>query len=295
MKNRIDNLLKLHYCCRGDYQLVKKLSTLDPQFSSIDIFTKDLLTNQLHIPPKQSSQIIHSFQSVKIEKLKAYYEEKRIQYFTVFDKEYPSLLKSIYDPPWVLYYQGDKSLLKASNRFLSVVGTRHPSDYVYNELKDILSPVIESGLVIVSGLALGIDRMAHELAIEKMGKTIAVLGYGHDFVYPKSNETLFHYLKENQLVISEYPPFVRPQKWFFPQRNRIISGLSEATFVVEAKEKSGSLITSDLAIQQGRDVFALPGRISNVESKGTNQLIQEGAKMVLSPNDILEEYLSLIR
>lgn len=140
---------------------------------------------------------------------------------------------------------------------LSVVGTRHPSEHAWVEMKSILEPVIKKGITIVSGLALGIDRMAHELAVAHSGKTAAVLGYGLDHVYPAANKKIFTELKEKRLLISEYPPYIKPQKWHFPERNRIISGLSPAVFVVEAKERSGSLITAELAVRQNRDVLAV--------------------------------------
>ncbi|MCD8510817.1 MAG: DNA-processing protein DprA [Bacillus sp. (in: Bacteria)] len=290
MNKKINRLLKLHYCCQGDFQTVKKFYEYDPNFETYEYLSEYDLQTKVKIPPKKSAQLSQLFQSVKIENLNQMYKQKGIQCITVFHDAYPELLKSIYDPPWVLYCKGNGELLNHKPT-LSVVGTRHPSNLALHELNVILAPLVLQGFVIVSGAALGIDKMAHEIAMKYIGKTIAVLGYGLDWVYPKSNEGVLKQMKEGQLLVTEYPPYVRPQKWFFPQRNRIISGLTQATFVVEAKEQSGSLITCDLALQQGRNVLAMPGRISDEESKGTNQLIQQGAKLVLSANDILEEYL----
>ncbi|MBU9714567.1 DNA-processing protein DprA [Bacillus tamaricis] len=247
------------------------------------------LINHCRFSKKQAETFKKLLDQVNCEKLLMEYDKRGIKFLTIFDNDYPPLLKAIFDPPYVLYFQGNKQLLNHPN-YLSVVGTRHPSEYIKPELEQILLPIIKKNIVIVSGLALGIDKMAHELSIAHGGSTIAVLAYGLYSIYPKSNEELFHMIRQNHLLLTEYPPYIRPQKWQFPERNRLISGLSKATFVVEATEKSGSLITGDLALQQNREVFALPGRISNKESKGTNLLIQEGAKMILHPNDIMEEY-----
>lgn len=282
-------LLHLHYCCGGNFRIVKKYYEYDPTFLKLHSLKKDDLTKILQIPFSKASTLVDRLSSVSIPSILHELTTKNISFITVFHQQYPVLLKNIFDPPWVIYYQGDFSLFH-KQPLLSVVGTRHPSSFIQNELKIILLPVIQAGISIVSGFALGVDKMAHHLTIEEKGHTIAVLGYGLNWIYPNSNASLFQEIRTNHLIISEYPPYVRPQKWHFPERNRIISGLSTATFVVEAKEKSGSLITSDLALQQGRDVFALPGRISDSESQGTNKLIQEGAKIILRATDILEEY-----
>lgn len=238
---------------------------------------------------KNAATIYGNMQEVHVEYLKEELFHNNIFFTHVFEDEYPSLLKEIYDPPWILYGKGDQTILDHFQR-LSVVGTRHPSAFIKHEMNVILSPIINKPLTIVSGMALGIDAMAHELTIRNQGKTIAVLAYGLNHLYPKSLNRLKDVMQQSQLVLTEYPPYVRPQRWHFPERNRIISGLSQATLVVEAKEKSGSLITSDCALQQNRDVFALPGRISQQQSIGTNRLIQQGAKIILNSDDILEEY-----
>lgn len=284
-----ENLLLLHYCCSGNYDTIKKFFVYDPTFSTIHTLTSKEIHEKLQIQYGKAKRIAELLKMIKVEHLLQAIKRKKICYTTIFRDDYPPLLKTIFDPPWVLYYVGNPSLLTYVPA-LSVVGTRHPSDLARRELRTILSNELCNKIMIVSGLALGIDALAHEIAIERNGNTIAVLAYGFDYVYPKTNEKLYHRLKETQLIITEYPPYVRPQRWQFPERNRIISGISQATFVVEAKEKSGSLITSELALQQGRDVFALPGRISHETSKGTNLLIQDGAKPILSPSDIIDEY-----
>ncbi|UTR15111.1 DNA-processing protein DprA [Salipaludibacillus sp. LMS25] len=222
--------------------------------------------------------------------LKFELDMKNIGYVTFFQSDYPTLLKEIYDPPWVLYFKGNDRYL-AAEHCLSVVGTRHPSATAYEHMQRILSPLVSLPFTIVSGMALGVDAIAHELMICENGHTIAVLAYGLDHLYPVGLSHLKAELEKSQLIVSEYPPYVKPKRWQFPERNRIISGLSTATFVVEAARKSGSLITSECALQQGRDVFALPGRISDPMAEGTNRLIQQGAKLIITSEDIMEEYL----
>ncbi|SDY72616.1 DNA processing protein [Evansella caseinilytica] len=289
MQDCRDRLLHLHYCCYGRYRTIRKLYETDPGLKNIYAMSGPEIAAKLRLAPKTAATIKQLLATVNIHALKAEYERKNINYVTIFDEGYPHYLKQIYDPPWILYYKGDSRLF-IQTHYLSVVGTRHPSIYIGEELQKILPPLIKKNIVIVSGLALGIDRLAHEITIASGGKTIAVLGCGLDYIYPKANSGLFRQIAHDHLLVTEYPPYTAPQKWQFPERNRIISGLSQGTFVVEANEKSGSLITSDLALQQGRDVFALPGRISNPASGGTNRLIQEGAKLVLHANDILDEY-----
>ncbi|OLS42091.1 DNA-processing protein DprA [Bacillus sp. MRMR6] len=217
------------------------------------------------------------------------YEANGIRVITIFDKEYPSLLKEIYQPPWALFVKGDLSLLKIDKK-LAVVGSRQSTQYGRNAMRLIFPGLIEKDMLIVSGLAKGIDSYAHEYAIKNDGKTIAVIAGGFYHIYPKENVPLAKELMNSQLIISEYPPDTKPLKWHFPARNRIISGLAIGTFVIEAKRKSGSLITANYAINEGRDVFALPGSIFNPFSLGTNDLIQQGAKLVTKAEDILEEY-----
>ncbi len=239
---------------------------------------------------KKAATIYSHMQQVNVDYLKEEFFQQNISYFHVFDDQYPTLLKEIYDPPWILYVKGDLTILHPPQR-LGVVGTRHPSEWIKKEMETILSPVINKPITIVSGMALGIDTLAHELSLYSKGKTIAVLAYGLNHLYPNSLKDLKHLLEQTQLVLTEYPPYVKPQKWNFPERNRIISGLAQATLIVEARERSGSLITSDCALQQNRDVFAIPGRISQAESAGTNRLIQQGAKIILTSEDILDEYV----
>lgn len=216
------------------------------------------------------------------------YKSNDIQVISYFDKEYPECLKQIYQPPWALFAKGDVSLLGKEPK-LSVVGSRQGTQYGKNAIRLLFPRLIEKGVVIVSGLAKGIDTFAHQSAITLNGRTIAVIAGGLDHIYPKENSGLALEMMKSQLVLSEYPPNTRPQKWHFPARNRIISGLSFGTLLIEANQKSGSLITANYAVHEGREVFAIPGSIFNPYSSGTNQIIQQGAKLITTADDILEE------
>ena len=202
------------------------------------------------------------------------------------DKYYPNKLKLIYDPPELLYCLGDIRLLNEPS--IAIVGTRNASNYGKRIAYNLSQELSKRGVTIISGLASGIDSYAHEGAFKNVGKTIAVLGSGIDVIYPKENEDLYKsIIKNGGLIVSEFPLGTKPEKDNFPKRNRIISGLSDGVVVVEAKKKSGALITADLALEQGRSVFAVPGNIDSQNSEGTNNLIKEGAVPVTSYLDIL--------
>ena len=213
--------------------------------------------------------------------------EKGYSLLTLADAEYPSLLREIFDPPCVLYGIGRIDVLESAA--VAVVGSRHPTPYGRGMAERLARDLAERGLVVVSGLALGIDTAAHVGALGG-GRTVAVLGSGLDVPYPKSNRKLFDRIAVEGAVISEFPLGTDPLAANFPRRNRIISGLSLGVVVVQAGKGSGSLITANYALEQGRDVFAVPGNVGT-ESQGTNQLIKEGAKLVVSSDDILEEIL----
>ncbi len=225
---------------------------------------------------------------ISAERLLYQYTSQNIHLVTIFDDEYPERLKTIYQPPWVLFAKGDLSLLKI-NKTLAVVGSRNATEYGFNSIDYLFPSLIEKNTLIVSGLAKGIDAHAHKSAIKLGGKTIGVIAGGFHHLYPKENSKLAEYMMKKQLVLSEYPPEAYPAKWHFPMRNRIISGLSEGTLVIEARKKSGSLITADFALNDGRNVFAVPGSILTPDSDGVHYLIQQGAKLIKSPEDILEE------
>jgi len=213
-----------------------------------------------------------------------------IKTISINDKDYPKLLKEIKQAPEVLYYKG--SLPRAESRGFAVVGTRMCSSYGKQVALEIAGDLAEAGLTIVSGLAPGIDTFSHQAVVERKKRTIAVLGTGLDekSIYPQSNMKLAKKIIETGgCLISEYPPKTRGTQFTFPQRNRIISGLSLGVLVIEAKGKSGALITAEWAKKQGRKVFAVPGQIHSSNSKGPHYLIKKGAKLVENANDILKE------
>ncbi len=199
------------------------------------------------------------------------------------DAGYPENIKNIYDPPMVLYVKG--SLLPQDKKALAIVGTRKATSYGREIAQTLAKELSSYGITIVSGLALGIDAAAHSGA----DRTIAVFGAGVDQVYPPSNRSLAKEILDRGAWVSEFPIGMTPEKWTFPQRNRIISGLSLGVIVVEGAKDSGALLTAKLATEQGREVFAVPGNISNKNSTGPHHLIKQGAKLVHSVEDVLEE------
>ncbi len=281
-------LIHLHSCRHMNWKRIHKLLELDRSLHDVYRYPKALIKERLDLSEKRLDEMYDDLHRFDPDDVLSYYETEKITPITIFDDAYPKLLKEIYDPPFVLYAKGNLSLLQNKKR-LAVVGTRQPTPYGVKALAAIVPPLVDDGWVIVSGLAKGIDTYAHRAALQHRGKTIAVLGSGFHHPYPKENETLMQTMAHDQLLLTEYPPYVPPRKWHFPIRNRIISGLSQAVLVVEAKEKSGSLITADQALEQGRDVFAIPGSIFQAQSTGTNRLIQQGAKLVLSAEDIINE------
>ncbi|WP_223700247.1 DNA-processing protein DprA [Sutcliffiella deserti] len=280
-------LIALHHCPYLNDSSLLLLLKRDPELDKIDKYTPSQLSTILKAPINKTSNILSFMKNLQLENLLSKYNENHIRIISLFDESYPKLLKEIYDPPLILYTKGDYKLLQS--RMLGVVGTREVTEYGQKSLSMIIPQLVKEGFTTVSGLARGVDTLAHKNTIENKGKTIAVLGSGILQIYPKENQFLANTISSDHLLLSEYPPFTAPKKWHFPKRNRIISGLSEGVVIIEAKEKSGSLITADQAIEQGREVFAVPGSILCSSSRGTNSLIQQGAKLVTSVADIIEE------
>ncbi|MGY3725061.1 DNA processing protein [Granulicatella balaenopterae] len=222
------------------------------------------------------------------EELAPYYEEK-ITIITIDDERYPERLRQIYQPPLALFCRGNLALLKTLS--IGMVGSRWHSDYGEFCLKKLMYELKGSKVTIISGLAKGIDGISHKYALKYGLQTIAVIGTGLNVYYPKENACLQRSIEQKGLVISEYPLNSRPLKFHFPYRNRIIAGLSHGVCVVEARMRSGSLITANLALQENRQVFAIPGNITNIYSEGTNQLIQAGALCTTKAQDILEDII----
>lgn len=278
-----ERLIHLHSILADNWRLIKKIHNLDKTFQQVYEMPRYDLQKTFQLSSEKANYLYEHLQASRVTS----YEQ--ITTITIYDEDYPSALKEIHDPPWVLYGMGNIKLLKTN--MLSIVGTRYPTDYGYESLNWIVKNLPKGVLTIVSGLAVGIDTYAHQCAMKYDHATIAVIGSGFHHLYPAKNKPLAEKMIQSNLLLTEYPPSYSPRQWYFPKRNRIISGLSLGTVIVEAKEKSGSLITADCAMEQGREVFALPGSILSANSKGTNQLIQQGAKLIISAEDILEELI----
>ena len=261
-------LLKIYQTPENIYQL-KKADIL--KIKGFNETLGDKITNE------ENKERIDKY----IEKM----EKENVQIISIEDEEYPSILRNIYDYPITLYIKGNPKVLH--NVSLGIVGCREASQYGVNVAEYFAYNLAKQGINIISGLAKGIDSHSHIGALKARGITIGVIGSGLDIVYPKENQYLYEKIvKENGAILSEYPLGVKPEKMNFPARNRIISGMSQGIIVVEAKKKSGTLLTVDFALEQGRDVYVVPGNINEMNSVGTNDLIKQGAKMVTTYRDI---------
>ena len=235
---------------------------------------------------KSIPNFIEQYKNQDVKKLRIDY--KKFSSFSILDDLYPERLREIYNPPVLIFYQGNIDLLK--NPKLAFVGSSLAGQSGIKAVQKIITELNQS-FTIVSGLAKGIDTASNLSAIKTKTQTIAVIGTGLDIFYPLENRKIQEYLAKNQLVLSEYSLGEKPLKYHFPERNRIIAGLSRGVVVVEAKLRSGSLITCERALEEGRDIFAIPGNIADGTSDDCNHLIQQGAKLVYQAQDILEEYL----
>ncbi|MDP8234655.1 MAG: DNA-processing protein DprA [Candidatus Saelkia tenebricola] len=233
------------------------------------------------------TQRIKKFDRSSLEKELQLCKKYDIKIMTIMDSGYPDVLREIPDSPIVLYYKGNLDVLDFN---FAVVGSRKASSYGLSIAEKFSYQLADLGVVIVSGMARGIDTAAHTGALKAKGKTVAVLGSGLLNIYPSENNILMEKIAATGVVITEFPLHSAPLRENFPRRNRIVSGLSRGVLVVEAAERSGALITADLALDQGRDVFAVPGKVDSPTSFGANYLIKQGAKLVNSIEDILEEY-----
>ncbi len=298
LKNR-DILILLHGIKGVGWKTIEKIIMSISPLNKLFIMNSLELSMNSGIQYKMAEKIIEELYNVdNIKGFKSMvqnWESNNVKIITYYDSNYPTMLKEIAQPPWVLYTIGDFNLINSYT--LAIVGTRNPTNYGKIITERISKDLVNYEFVIVSGMARGIDSVAHKSSLDNKGKTIAVLGCGVDIIYPKENNILYKEIINKGLLISEYPPGEKPIPGYFPQRNRIISGLSYGTLVVEASISSGSLITAQYAVDQSREVFAIPGPISSINSMGTNSLIKQGAKLVQSVEDIIDEfpYLSLNR
>ena len=236
---------------------------------------------------QRAKTLVRRRETLHYDKLDQLLRKLQCQVITVEDEQYPALLRNIYDPPFALFVRG--KLPNLDKIHLAMVGSRKASPYGLAAAESFACELARAGLVIVSGMARGIDSSAHQGALKGRGATVAVLGCGPDVVYPRENSLLMKQIMEQGTIITEFPPGTPPTAWHFPSRNRIISGLCKGLLVVEAAAKSGALITADFALEQGREVMAIPGNITNVKSAGANKLIRQGAVLVTRPAEVLEE------
>lgn len=243
------------------------------------------------LPPGRAGILQTKLTEDYVEGIKRKYMGGSITPISRGQEAYPRLLEETAQPPWVLYTIG--SLACFQRPAIAIVGTRLPTVYGKRLAESVARDLSASGICVASGMARGIDGAAHKGALQGAGGTIAVLGCGIDIAYPREHEALYKQIAQEGLIISEYPPGTAAAPGLFPLRNRIIAGMSLGTFVVEAAARSGSLITSDYALDESRDVFALPGPVTSPKSAGTHQLIQQGAKLVTCAGDILAEYPQL--
>ncbi|MEI2399359.1 DNA-processing protein DprA [Paenibacillus phytohabitans] len=244
------------------------------------------------ISGKMSARLNAVFNEEWILQRRSLMEASGVSMVTLLDEGYPVQLKETPQPPWVLYYRGRLEL--ASRPSVAMVGTRVPTAYGRKIGEMLAEQLSAAGLTVISGLARGIDSVCHEAALTGAGSTIAVVATGLDKVYPPENRELEQQISRVGLVLSEYPLGTPSHPGLFPQRNRIIAGLSLGTVVVEADSRSGSLITADAALEAGRDVFAVPGPLTSPKSRGALELIKQGAKVVTSSADIVEEYIAYL-
>ncbi|MGD9119023.1 MAG: DNA-processing protein DprA [Dehalococcoidia bacterium] len=266
-----------------------KLSRLESQFGSMEEAwraTPDELSRS-NLDKGSVKAIVDWRPKISLDEEMEKLERQGIKAFTFHDKGYPARLREIYDYPPILYVKG--SLLPQDEWCLAVVGTRQATVYGRQAAEEIAADLARNKITIVSGLARGIDSIAHRSALEAGGRTIAVFGCGLDVIYPAENASLAERIADNGALISEFPLGTEPRRENFPLRNRIMSGLSLGVLVVEAGDSSGAMITARLALEQNREVFAVPGSILSPSSRGTNNLIQEGAKLIRDYTDILEE------
>ena len=223
----------------------------------------------------------------KAEKVLEWIQENNVNFITIGEETYPDILRHIKEPPYGLFYKGNINLLK--ERIIAIIGSRNCTNYGVEVTKLLTKELNSYNITIISGGAKGIDTVAHKTTLQNNGKTIVVLGCGIDVIYPMQNQLLFRSIEESGLILSEFLPGTKPLSYNFPRRNRIISGLSEAVIVCEASNKSGSLITANCALDQGREVLVVPGSIFSSGSRGCNMLIKDGAAVISSLEDLRNE------
>ncbi len=251
-------------------------------------YMEEVQMEQLDLTSKEIEYLIESIKKWKVEQEYRMMLKKDVTFVPIWHKAYPKKLKEIYGPPYALYLKG--RLPVPEKKSVAIVGSRECSQYGYSMAKEFAAELAKAGVQIISGMARGIDSVSQKSALSAGGTSFAVLGCGVDRCYPREEIGLYTELIEQGGILSEYPIGTEPLKQHFPARNRIISGMADAVLVMEAKEKSGSLITADMALEQGKDVYALPGPVNSALSQGCNNLIKQGADILLSPEILLKEW-----
>ncbi|CAH2213104.1 DNA-processing protein DprA [Tepidibacter aestuarii] len=271
------------------YKTIQKIDDYFADIQDFNIISDEEIYKIPNISLKIKKNIVNYRSSTYLDQIKENLKKHEINYITINNSNYPKRLKHIYDPPHILYFKGNKELL---NEFcIAMIGSRKPTNYGVFCANKISKELSSLGINIISGMAVGIDYYSHLGCLNGNSKTIAVLGSSIDKPYPKQNIHLMNNIIESGgIILSEYPPGTEARPGYFPMRNRIISGISDGVLIVEASERSGSLITMNYALDHGKNVFAIPGNINSHMSKGSNKIIKEGAKLVSSVDDILEEY-----
>lgn len=283
-----EQLLALHYVYPLPMQKWQRLLQHVSTFANLQAYPALELAKILNVKVEKIQLMRTQLMKVSDTSFELYYERLGILAIPYTSALYPPKLLQVVDAPVVLYVKGDATLLQKKKK-IAVIGSRNVTSYSQEALALLMPPLVEQDYVIVSGLAKGADTLAHRAAMYYGGRTIAVLGHGLSHLYPKENKQLAERMAKEQLLVTEYPPYVGVEKWHFPMRNRIISGLSDALVVTEAAMKSGTLITTELALEQGKDVFVVPGPITSEQSKGTNYLLKEGAIPVWNGYQIIDE------
>lgn len=287
-------LAKIHSLLGGgceslfqEVMLLEKLPDLKTKEEGLDfIFSFSATKKEIDAIKERAKKINFSI-------IEEYIMKNDIKIISIFDNDYPSSLRNIYDPPKILYQRGT---LRETFR-IAVVGPRKPSIYAKESTKKIVTTLVENNISIISGMAIGIDKVAHEASYQSNTGSIGILGSGIDIVYPRENYDLFAKMKSfpQNTLISEFPIGFPPAKYTFPKRNRIISGMAQGILITEASKKSGSMITARHAYEQGKNVYALPGLVSNPLTQGVHQLIKDGATLIESAKDILEDLYPMLK
>jgi len=284
----LERLLALHYVLPIPLNRLEPLLQIDPDLAKCERMDIYQLSRLLKLTHDRARKFKDAYVKALGTPLVQAYITNDITPLPFNHPNFPKQLSTLYDPPTILYAKGRLDYL-LMDYHVAVIGARDATEYSKEAMSFILPPLVKNDVVIVSGLAKGADAMAHQFTHELGGKTIAVLGHGHFHQYPRENFALYEIMEKHHLTLSEYPPYATPQKWYFPMRNRLISGLSQAVVVTEAKQKSGTIITLQHALDNGKDVFCVPGPITSLLSLGPHQSLLEGAKPVWNGYQIIDE------